>query len=112
MTELFFDESFRTFFVGATGATFSSSLSSDCEVDDDDDDDGTAALTGGGGVAFAFFFVLLLLFFFLLVDVVSVGCCFLTLVSLGFLSLLETCFEEEFDFDFVDDEKKRRHATV
>ena len=74
-----------------------------------------AALTGGGGggVAVAFFFVLLL-FFFLLEDVVSVCCfvCLFALTSLGFLSLFEICFEDEFDFDFVDDEKKTRQATV
>ncbi len=114
-----FNQEINTCFFDATRATFSSSLSSDCELDDDDDDDETVALTGDGGgdggVAFAFFFVLLLLFFFLLEDVVSVGCCcccFFELASLVFLSLFESCFDDEVDFDFVDDEEKARNATV
>jgi len=48
------------FLAGVTRATFSSSLSSDCELGDDDD---TTVLTGGGGVAVGFFFVLLLILF-------------------------------------------------
>ena len=98
------------FFEGATRATFSSSLSSDDELVDEDDDEVAVAFTGAGGVASAFFLFLLLVFF-LAEDVVSF-CCFFVLASLDFLFLFAVCFDEEFDFVFVDDEKKSRVATV
>ena len=92
----------NTCFFGATGTAFSSSLSSDCELEDVVVDDEVASTGGVGGVTF---------FFFLFADFVSV-CCFLALVSFGFFSLFEGCFDEDVDFDLVDDVKNNRNATV